>query len=377
MVKVFHCADIHLDSPFVLCSPRESEKRRNELRAAFTSALLYAREMKVDLFIISGDLFDGEYVTRDTREMLAREFAKAGNMKIFIAPGNHDPLGVGSPYETMEFPENVHVFGTERECVHLDDLGVDVYGVGFASKNCLSSPVVGWRGLDKEKINILVCHGDMSASNSVTGPISKMDITESGFDYIALGHIHKSTGLQKENGVYYAYPGCIEGRGFDELGYKGALCGIVDKGEVNMQFKRFSKSRYEIAEVDISGSADKMQALDIIRNSIREYTEDTTLRLFLTGELSRALLILPSEIGKGCEYPHNIEIIDETTLIPDLGDLEKSNTLKGIFCRNLLAEMSGLDEDSEEYRVLSAALKYGISALEDRSVIDYSGGGNK
>ena len=54
MVKVLHCADIHLDSPFVLFSPRESEKRRNELRAAFTSALLYAREMKVDLFIISG-----------------------------------------------------------------------------------------------------------------------------------------------------------------------------------------------------------------------------------------------------------------------------------------------------------------------------------
>ena len=376
MVKVFHCADIHLDSPFVLCSPRESEKRRNELRAAFTSALLFAREMKVDLFLISGDLFDSEYVTRDTREMLVREFAKAGNMRIFITPGNHDPLGVGSPYDTIEFPENVHVFGTERECVHLDDLGVDVYGFGFGSKNCLSSPVVGWRDLDKNKINILVCHGDMSAANSVTGPISKVDIAESGFDYIALGHIHKCSGLQQENGVYYAYPGCIEGRGFDETGYKGALCGVIEKGEAKMQFKRFSKSRYEEVDVDISGT-DKMQALDVIRNKIREYTDDTTLRIYLTGELSKAMVILPAEIGKGCEYPHHIEIIDETTLVPDLGELEKSNTLKGIFCRNILAEMSGMDENSEEYQILSYALKYGISALEDRNVIDYTGGSNK
>ncbi|MBE6691958.1 MAG: hypothetical protein E7586_01325 [Ruminococcaceae bacterium] len=377
MVKVLHCADIHLDSPFVLFSPRESEKRRNELRAAFTSALLYAREMKVDLFIISGDLFDGEYVTRDTCEMLVREFAKAGNMRIFISPGNHDHLGAGSPYETLEFPENVHVFGRERECVHLDDLGVDVYGFGFDSKNCLSSPVVGWRGLDKEKINILVCHGDMSAANSTTGPIAKNDIAESGFDYIALGHIHKSTGLQQENGVYYGYPGCIEGRGFDEIGYKGALCGVIEKGEVKMQLKRFSKSRYEVLEVDISGATDKMQVLDIIRNKIRPYTEDTALRLILTGELNRAVVILPNEIGKGCEYPYYIEIIDKTTLVPDLGELEKSNTLKGVFCRNILSEMSNFDEDSEEYKVLSAALKYGISALEDRNVIDYTGGGNK
>lgn len=377
MVKVFHCADIHLDSPFVLCSPRESEKRRNELRAAFTSALLFAREMKVDLFLISGDLFDSEYVTGDTREMLVREFAKAGNMKIFISPGNHDPLGAGSPYETIEFPENVHVFGSERECVHLDDLGVDVYGFGFNSKNYLSSPVVGWRGLNKDKINILVCHGDMSSASSVTGPVSKMDIAESGFDYVALGHIHKGSGLQQENGVYYAYPGCIEGRGFDEAGYKGALCGTVDKGEAKMQFKRFSKSRYETVEVDISGVTDKMQALDVIRNRIREYTDDTTLRIVLVGEVSRAVVILPAEIGKGCEYPHHIEIIDETDLVPDLGELEKSNTLKGIFCRNILAEMSGMDECSEEYKVLSSALKYGISALEDRNIIDYSGGGNK
>ncbi len=374
MVKVFHCADIHLDSPFSLFSPREAEKRRTELRAAFTSALMYARSAGADIFLISGDLFDGEYVTRDTRELLLREFAKASDMRIFISPGNHDPLGAGSPYNELDFPENVHVFKAEREVVHIESLNVDVYGFGYTSKNLLSCPVAGWNGLDKDKINILVCHGDMTGASSVTGPITKKDIAESGFDYVALGHIHKASGLQCENGVYYAYPGCIEGRGFDEQGYKGAMFGTVEKGLVDMKSYRFSKSRYESATVDISDASDKPEALDIIRAAIRAYTEDTALRLTLKGELKKAFVILPNEIGRGCEYPYYIEITDETSLMPDFGELEQSNTLKGVFCRNIMAEMASLDETSEEYRMLSLALKYGFAALDDRNVVDYSGG---
>lgn len=374
MVKVFHCADIHLDSPFSLFSPREAEKRRIELRAAFTSALMFARDRKADLFLISGDLFDSEYVTRDTRELLVREFAKCGDMKIFISPGNHDPLTVGSLYEAAEFPENVHVFGSEREVVHLDELGVDVYGFGYTSKNCLSSPVVGWNGLDSSRINILVCHGDMTGASSVTGPITRSEIGNSGFDYIALGHIHKPSGLQCENGVYYAYPGCIEGRGFDELGYKGAMFGTLEKGNADLKNYRFSKSRYEEITVDISGADEKIEALEVIRNAIRFYTDDTALRLNLVGELKNAFLILDSEIGKGCEYPYYIEIKDKTTLLPDFGKLEQENTLKGIFYRKITAEMQEKDPESEEYKILSLALKYGIAALNDRSVSDYNGG---
>lgn len=374
MIKVFHCADIHLDSPFTLFSPRESEKRRTELRAAFTSALMFAREKKADIFIISGDLFDGEYVTRDTRELLMREFAKCKDMRIFISPGNHDPFTANSLYETAEFPENVHVFGRERECVSLDELGVDVYGFGFSAKNHLSSPVANWSIKNKDRVNILVCHGDTTSASSTSGPITKKDIADSGFDYIALGHIHKPSGLLSENNVFYCYPGCIEGRSFDELGYHGAMFGIVEKGNADMRFVRFSKSRYEWIDVDLTGARDKMDALDIIRSAIKPYTDDTELRLTLVGELADAFVILPNEIGRGCEYPYYIEIEDKTFVAPDLSSLESENTLKGVFCKRVLSELEKCDKDSEEYRVLSLALKYGISALDDRRVADYTGG---
>ena len=61
-VKIFHCADLHLDTPFSL-SPMKAEKRNSELRIAFSNAINYAKDREADLFFIAGDLFDGRYVT--------------------------------------------------------------------------------------------------------------------------------------------------------------------------------------------------------------------------------------------------------------------------------------------------------------------------
>ena len=55
MIKIFHLSDIHLDSPFSLCSAGEAEKRRMELRSAFSSAVLYAKEQGTQLCFIAGD----------------------------------------------------------------------------------------------------------------------------------------------------------------------------------------------------------------------------------------------------------------------------------------------------------------------------------
>lgn len=374
MAKVFHCADIHLDSPFSLFSPKKAEGRRTELRSAFTSAMLMAKDYGADIFIISGDLFDGEYVTRDTRELLEREFAKFPSCNFFISPGNHDPWSLNSPYRTMTLPDNVHVFSPTRSRISLDSLGVDVYGFGYSSRSYESSPVRGWQIEDPNKTNILVCHGDMTSAVSSVGPISKEDIAGSGFDYIALGHIHKASGLQSENGVYYCYPGCIEGRSFDEQGYKGAMMGLIEKGRIDMRPVRLSKGRYEAVEVDISGSSEKLVALDIIRKAIKPYTDDTTLRLTLAGELKSAFVISDNEIGTGREFPCHIELIDNTSLAPDFGELEQSNTLKGVFFRTVKEKMAETIPGSEEYAILEDALKYGLCALDDRSIAGFSGG---
>ncbi len=362
-IRILHCADLHLDSPFSLHAPREAERRRTELRSDLSSIMMYIRAQKVQLCLISGDLFDGESVTPETRVLLEREFSSCPDCRFFLSPGNHDPLVAASPYRIMSLPANVHVFGPQKERVRLDELGTDVYGFGFDLRNGAENPLQGYPARDPERLSILCCHGELDGgAGSRNGPFSRADIASCGFDYVALGHIHKGTGLQREGRVYWAYPGCIEGRGFDETGYKGVLFGTLEKGHADLQFVRISKRRYEVAACDVTG-CDRLQALDRVRALARTFGADTALRLVLTGEVRSGLLLFPEEIGTGPEFPYAVEFSDRTTLAPDFTELEQNNTLKGVFYR-LMREKIARGEASED------ALKYGLLALEDRNIAD-------
>ena len=74
-------------------------------------------------------------------------------------------------------------------------------------------------------------------------------IESSGMDYIALGHIHKHTEIRRLGKTFYAYPGCPEGMGFDELGEKGVYIGEISKGGNSLEFlptaRRMRKIRGE------------------------------------------------------------------------------------------------------------------------------------
>ena len=365
MIRILHCADLHLDAAFSLRSPREAESRRTSLRADFTSMIMYARAHKVQICLISGDLFDGSGVTADTKALLEREFASAPDCRFFISPGNHDPLTAGSPYRSMHLPENGHVFGAEKECVVLESLGAAVYGFGFDGTNGGVNPVLGYPKKRDDLVNILCCHGDLDGGTaSPYCPFSKEELGRSGFDYVALGHIHKGTGLQQENGVYWAYPGCIEGRGFDEPGEKGILLGEVGKGQASMEFIPISKGRYEIMEQDVTGCT-RSEAAELIRRNAMTYGNHTALRVILKGEVKEGLVILPEEIARGAEYPRSVEIIDKTVLAPDFTDVEQSNTLKGVFYRLMQEKIKNGQAQPE-------ALKYGLLALDGRNILDYT-----
>ena len=375
MVRILHAADFHLDSAFTGLNEQQARQRRQESRDLTRRMVEYANDHGVQLMLLAGDLFDSDCVTRDTCELLAGQFASFPTCRFFISPGNHDPYNDASVYKRMEWPDNVHIFTGEKERVRLDELGVDVYGVGFTGKTCLSSPVVGYPALDKSRLNILVCHGEVGVPLSANGPITKAEIAQSGFDYIALGHIHAPSGLLREGDTQYAYPGCLESRSFDEPGYHGALFGELSKESNGLRFVRFSKRRYERTVVDIGGCADKIEAVERIRAGIRRYTEDTALRLTLTGEVADSFLITPADIGRGCEYPWHIEIIDKTLPTPDYLALERESTLRGVFYSKMKACIEAAEPDSEDYIIALNALKYGLGALNDRSINDFGGEG--
>lgn len=363
-VKILHIADVHLDSPFTLYNVGEAEKRRMELRAAFSSAVMFAKDNGVQICLISGDLFDSEYITNDGAEFISGVIRSYPGCMFFLSPGNHDPAGEDSLYSTVKFPDNLHIF-KKRQKITLNSLGVCIYGLGFEDSIMTSSPVSNWEELDQSLINILVCHGDTSSPSSPCGPITEQAIEDSGFDYIALGHIHKPSGLLYAGKTAYSYPGCLVGRSYDEPGHHGAMFGTVGKDGVDMRLVRFSQKRYETAECELSGLG-KYDALEKIRDEISAYQNDTMLRLILTGTLTEGFTVSPTEIGVGDAFPYRMEIIDKTTVKPQLSSLENDVSLKGVFCRKM-QERSGFADGEDVSDIVSLALKYGLSALEDRS----------
>ena len=368
MIKILHCADAHLDAPFALSGVSGSELRRRELRESFRQMMRFVRDKQVDILLIAGDLFDGRNVKRETVEMVREEFAKSRGTRIFISPGNHDPYTDGSVWQTTEFSSNVVVFrDTALSHVAVRDLGVEVYGYAFQDTYLPYNPAATFHLSHPEYLNILCAHGDLTSPASRYCPITKQDIERSGLDYIALGHIHNGTQMEQLGKTRFAYSGCLEGRSFDECGYKSALLIEAEKspdGEVQLhsQRVRFSQRRYERDTVDITGveTAEEICARIARTVQMKDYGEDTALRLILTGTVSPELTISPTELAAGEYGLFYLEVESRALPLYDERTLHEDRGIRGAFYGALAPLLQGSDADREMGLL---ALHYGLSAL--------------
>lgn len=376
MVKILHTGDVHLDSPFTLEDPSRSQARRSELRSAFSSMMTYVKTSGTALCLIAGDLLDNEFATKETVAFLLREFAAAPECTFVISPGNHDPYTENGVYAKTLFPKNVHIFKSgEVEKLELDELGCDVYGYAFTSHFMERNPMIGVRPDDPSRINILCAHGDTASPISKYCPITERDIFDSGFDYIALGHIHNSVGIQREGDTTYAYCGCLEGRDYSESGYKGAITGTVAKNGpsavCNLHGLRFSTRRYADERINVTGAADLSQVATAIHERIKRhnYGDDTLMRVTLEGSVPPSLPLSKQALGAMLPSLYSFDMIDRTTPSYDAEALENDLTIKGSLYRRLRPRLT--EGTAEEREVASAALRYALGALEGADFIDY------
>ena len=109
--KILHFADLRLDASFAGQGfPAEyGRERRLDLRAVLTRILARARELKVNVVTIGGDLFVQEYLLPETADFIQQQLALLDPIRVIIAPGRNDPYTNESPYARLNWPENVHL----------------------------------------------------------------------------------------------------------------------------------------------------------------------------------------------------------------------------------------------------------------------------
>lgn len=366
-MKILHTGDVHLDSPFAHLSAAAAAERRSELRATFSDMMAYARTEAVDLLLIAGDLFDRQFVTRDTVALLQEEFA-ALPCPVIIAPGNHDPAEEGSVWKKHAFPENVHVFTepTLRK-ISLDELSCDVYGYAFTEPTLRDCPLSGKTVEDPEKINLLCVHGDTTSPISTYGPLPGAVLTAFGADYTALAHIHNPEAANAALPVPGAYCGCPEGRDFGEAGRKGALLVTVDKigGEAHVasKFVRFCRKVYEVRRLNVDGAATGSDVAAAIRRLCAEegLGADVLLRVILQGSVDPALNVNPTVLANDKKELCHLEVRDETVPTWNAALLQSDPGIRGELYRVLLPRLESAD--AAERRNAAAALRLALAAL--------------
>ena len=357
MVKVLHAADFHLDSAFGSLSEEHSRQRRQECRRLVDRMVDYANDHGAELMLLSGDLFDGQRVYAQTAEELAAALGRFRG-EVVIAPGNHDPYTARSPYARTAWPGNVHIFKAESwEKLVFPQYGCTVYGAAF---------IAGEAGAPQdltaadEGVRLLVLHGDVGHEGSRYRGLSEAWLARTGVDYAALGHVHEHRGVQYAGTVAYAYPGCPEGRGFDELGEKGFLFGTVERGRAELQFVPFATRRYAVVTVDVTGRELLQAAADGLRGR-----EADIVRLVLRGETEETpdVSALTERLAGHC---WQLELRDETRGRQDLWHGCGEDSLRGLFLQNLREEYDRADEAGRS--AIEQAVRFGLAAMENREL---------
>lgn len=360
MIKLIHAADFHLDAPFSALSPTQAAQRREEQRALLERLADLCEREGAQLLFLAGDVLDGGNTYHETTQALARILGGV-KARVFIAPGNHDFYSPRSPWAATAWPENVHIFrGTEVEQVELPDLNCVVYGAAFTAPVRDDSPLAGFAAPADGRIHLMCVHGDVDGKGRY-GNISLMEIADSNLDYLALGHVHARSGLGRAGKTGWAYPGCPEGRGFDELGEKGVLCGTVDKGSARMDFVPLAGRKYEILSVDVSGE-DPATAL---AEALPKDAKRNIYRILLTGESGVEGLNMPELESVAEPFFYSVSLRDRTRVRADLWSRAEEDSLTGLFLREMKARLEHSEDDAER-ETLELAVRFGLAALENR-----------
>lgn len=365
-LKILHCADIHIGAAESFLGTA-AEKRRFETLVTFERIADLCLEKDVQILAIAGDLFDSNRIEERFIDAVFAKIAALKGVKVVYAAGNHDPLNAESPFLTRDIPENLYVLGTKDECITFDNLKVRVWGRSFES-GCLKGEERFSLAVPQDDyINIMVQHGELKSDlNSDHNAITPAFVMNSSMDYIALGHIHKKSDIGKLGNTRFAYSGCPEGQGFDELDEKGVYIGNIGKGICELEFLPVSRRRHLHIKTDITGLCDSVEISEkILEKLLNDYGEDYGINLYkieLVGSVSPDNEISLSEIeSRLCDKVYFIKLKDSTDYLLNLDALAGETSLKGIFVRKMLEKTETATDDQKP--LLQKALSLGLKAF--------------
>lgn len=282
-LRFVHTADLHLDSPLrslAMQNPALAELVENATHTALVRTVDLCLSQSVHALLIAGDLYDGDQKSMHTAALLSAQMRRldAAGIPVFIIRGNHDSLSTIT--KRLALPTNVHVFDARGGHVDLlDNLGnnlATIHGVSYAKPHAPESLLPKFSSPIKDNINIGMLHTSLagSAGHDVYAPCAVSELDVFGYDYWALGHIHKRSVQGKKSTI--VMPGIPQGRDVGETGPGTvSLVSINNDRNVTVQEHIVSPVQFEIINLDVSICRDWHHLMDKLTSSIKKIRQAT------------------------------------------------------------------------------------------------------
>ncbi|MFP3928223.1 MAG: exonuclease SbcCD subunit D [Desulfobacteraceae bacterium] len=372
--RFLHAADLHLDSPMLGLEEYEGapvQELRGSTRRALKNLVDLALAEQAAFVLIAGDLYDGDWRDYNTGLFFisqVRRLREAG-IRVFIIAGNHD--AASRITKTLRMPEGVYLFPSDRaQTIRLDELNVAVHGQSFPSASVRRDLSAGYPERVEGCFNIGLLHTCATGreGHESYAPCTVEGLLSKGYDYWALGHVHRREILSEDPPV--VFPGNAQGRHPGESGPKGCmLVKVAGSGEIKTAFRPLDVARWFTLRIDASTAEDGYQAVDLVMDGLDGLLQANpglplAVRVEISGE-SKAHEDLASDVekwteeiragaldaGGGMVYVEKVKIRTSTPF--DLRRLWKGSGP----VRELLDTISDLEADPEELKELGRVLE--------------------
>ena len=302
-LRVLHAADLHIDSPLhglVAYEGAPVDELRSATRRAMESLVATAVERQVDLVVIAGDLYDGDWRDYNTGLFVVARLAELheAGIPVVLLYGNHD--AASNLTKQLHLPPNTTSLPTTKPSTkHFEDLGVAVHGQSYATRAVLTDLAASYPQAEPNLVNIGLLHTCLSGSpgHEPYAPCSVDDLRSKGYDYWALGHVHRRWVVETD--PLTVFPGNLQGRHAKETGPKGAALVTFTDGVPAEESIVLDVVRWEHPEVDVSDTASIDECLERCQVELSDLVaaagRTCALRVTLVGETgsNRTLLARP------------------------------------------------------------------------------------
>ncbi len=346
-MKFIHIADVHLGA-----SPDSgkaySEHRPKELWETFRKTIEICEKERMDFLFIAGDLFHRQPLRKDLKEVDFL-FSTLSHTKVVLIAGNHDYMKKDCFYRNFPWSENVYpLFGQNMEYVEFDEFNLAVYGFSYYAKE-IKEERYSVKAPGYQETEILLAHG----GDEKHIPIRKEVLERSGFDYIALGHIHKPQILLENKA---AYPGALEPIDKNDVGEHGYIRGEITRTGVKIEFVPFASRQYIHLKISVDERMTNGSLKEFVKREIEKQGIHNIFKIILVGERDVDIQFETEGLDV---YNNILEVIDETFPAFDYEKLyyENKENLIGYFIESI----GKCEKDSVEF----LALQEGIRALLD------------